>query len=214
MELFNAELQNQTSEQDVSRSLIALNIAQDHFEAMVALQSKSFGGATGTLTQTASTETTAYPSGVLRLDRLQYLDPSTGRPQWDLSPLKRVGGHSPSQYWPYNLLVQSVAGAPRAYFTDGTNIYWDPLPDTTNQVRWYGFKAAVDITAGGTFAYPDFCATPMSGFAARLMKSGLDDDASQIASLAEEFFGPAITLMSRFNRDRASDLEYTRLHEA
>lgn len=215
MEIFNAELQNQVSESDVSRSLVALNMAQDHFEGMIATHSKSFGGQTTTISQTQQVESTAFPTGFLRIDALHYLDPTTNRPAWQLTPLYRTMGHSPSQYWPYNLLVQSVPGVPRAYFTDGTNIYWDPLPDSSsNAIRVSGFKTASDITAGGAFAYPDICANPFSGFAARLMKLSLDDDASQMAALAEEFFAPVIKVLGNFERARAHELEYTRLHEA
>ena len=69
MELLNQELQLQTGEENVARGLVALNAAQDAFEGLAALRPKILGSRTGTVTTAANTETTAFPSGLLRVDR-------------------------------------------------------------------------------------------------------------------------------------------------
>lgn len=212
-ELLNQELQLQSGEADVARGLVALNVAQDYYETRAALRPNIHGSGVGTVTTTVSTETTAFPSGVLRIDRLQFIDASTSRPAWDLLPIRRVGAHAWNAYWPYNLISTSTSGKPRAYFTNGTNIYWDPLPSAIHTVRWYGFSVASDISAAGTFAYPDIVMLPLASFAVRLWKSGLDDSPSDPARLAEEAFDPVLDLLANFNRDGASELEYTEHHD-
>ena len=176
-ELLNAELQLQSGEEDVTRGLLALNVSQDYFESMAARRASILGSAVGTVTTTLDTESTTFPSGVLRIDRLQYIDPNTSRPSWDLVPSDRVGGHAINRMWPYNLVgATGSTGKPRGYWTNGTNIYWDPLPDGTNTVRYYGFSSASDITAGGTFAYPDIVRLPLAAFAVRILKTGISDN--------------------------------------
>src|SRR4051812_32985844 len=96
MELLNAELQLQAGEADVTKGLLSLNVAQDYFESVAAQRGKLFGSAVGTVVTAANTESTAYPTGLLRLDRLQYIDPVTSRPAGDLTPIRRTGGHSSS----------------------------------------------------------------------------------------------------------------------
>jgi hypothetical protein len=48
MELLNQELQLQSGEADVVRGLLALNIAQDHFEASAAKRPNIFGSSDST----------------------------------------------------------------------------------------------------------------------------------------------------------------------
>src|SRR3990167_4602633 len=141
MELINQELQLQSGEVDVTKGLLALNVAQDYFESQAALRPDMFGSGSSTVTTSANTETTAFPSGVLRIDRLQFLDPSTSRPSWDLKPIRRTGGHAANSFWPQAVTSTTSTSRPRAYWTNGTNIYWDPLPDATHTVRYYGFVA-------------------------------------------------------------------------
>lgn len=210
MELLNQELQLQAGEADVTKGLLALNVAQDYFEMMAALRSKIFGSTKGTVTTAISTETTAYPTGLLRLDRLQLLD-SNSRPMGDVKRLIRAGGHVGAASWPLNLLSAST-GLPQAYWTDGTLIYWAPLPSAVSTIRWYGFQAASDLTASGTFAYPDVVMLPIVAFAVRLYKSGIDDPVDNLTSLAVETFKPVLDLLANSNRDGAVGLEYTQFH--
>ena len=88
MEIMDRGLQLQSGETGVTLGLRAANAAQDYFESILALEPNVLGSQVGTITTAASTESTTFPTGVLRIDRLQYIDPTTSRPSWDLD---RVG---------------------------------------------------------------------------------------------------------------------------
>lgn len=214
MEALDNENHLQTGEDDVARALVCLNIAQDQFEAIVAQFPKLLGDTTGTVTTSANTETTAFPTGVLRIDKLQYLDPTTSRPAWTLENTKEVGTHSDNRFWPWNLFSTSVSGKPRGYWTNGTSIYWNPLPDGTNTIRWYGFEVKTDITALGTFLYPDIVAFPLAAFASKIMSIGVGDDVGELAGEAQSAFASTIGALSRFDRTTAEQLHYTQVHLA
>lgn len=209
-ELINQELQLQSGEADATRGLLALNVAQDYFEGLASLHPDILGDSTSTLTTTASGETTPFPAGVLRIDRLQLLD-SNGKIKYDLTDIRRTGGHRQGRGWNW-LLPSTTSGDPVGYYTDGRNIYWDPLPDEASSVRWYGFRTASDITANGVFSYPDVLALPFAAFAVKLINLGVGDDAGEMDSLANQTFGPALKAMSNFNRSGAASFDYTRLH--
>src|SRR5687767_9939258 len=110
MELLHPELQLQSGESDVVKGLRALNAAQDYFEVIAARAPGVLGGSIGTVTTTINTESTAYPAGLLRVDRLQFIDPATSRPAWNLAPLYDAGGHAPSNYFPFNITTGSASG--------------------------------------------------------------------------------------------------------
>ena len=211
MEVLNQELQLQSGEDDVTKGLVALNAAQDAFESLAALRPNIFGSDVGTVATTASTETSTFPSGFLRIDRVQHLD-ANSRPDYDLDPIRRVGGHAWNRYWPLNLSSSASSGKPRGYYTNGRNIYWSPLPDTAHTMRVYGFKQQTDLTAAGTFQYPDVVILPMAAFAARLFKIGLDDPDEALANLAGEIFTPVVAQLGNFNRDGSAGFEYGRHH--
>jgi len=214
MELLDTELQLQPAESDVARGLLALNMAQDTFESLIARYPDVMGDTVGTVVTTAAMETTPFPVGVLRIDRLQFIDPTSNLPVWDLQRIKRTGGHAWQRFWPWNVISASTSpGKPLAYWTDGRDIYWSPLPDATYTVRWYGVKAAVDITAGGTFTFPDVVMLPLAAFAVRILEEGVDDDDQGLIQLAQTTFGPVIQSLSNFDRDTATPFEYTRVHE-
>lgn len=210
MELLNQELQNQSGEANVTRSLLALNVAQDYFESLAAQRSKLFGGQTGTLSTLSGEDTTTFPTSLLRIDRLQLLDSTTLRPVYDIIPDKRAGAHVGSAIW----FDQSTTGTgnPRTYWTDGNCIYWSPVPSEIRTIKYYGFISAADITAAKTFAYKDIAALPIASFAVRLIKSGVDDTSQDIAGLAEEAFKQTLDTMSNFRRDGAPGFEYTQVH--
>jgi hypothetical protein len=210
MELVNQELQLQTGEADTARGLLALNVAQDYFESLAALRGKIFGSGIGTVTATTA-ESTTYPSGLLRIDRLQLIG-TNSLPSGDLRRLQRAGGQASSSFWPLNLTLTSGTGSPRAYWTNGSAIFWQPIPNASYTVRYYGFVAAADITAGGTFAYPDIVALPLAAFAAKLMKLGVDDDPAGFDGLAQQTFGTTLDALSLANRDGAVGLEYKSVH--
>jgi hypothetical protein len=212
MELLNQELQLQSGEADVTRALVALNRSQDYFEAILAGEKWVKGDTTGTVATVASTETTAFPTGLLRLDRLVVLNPTTSRPEYELdSNRDSVAG---SSNWPVSLFdgTSTSTGKPRSYSTNGRSIYWNPLPDGVYTVRWYGFQSASDISASGTFAYDDIYILPLASFAVRLFKLGLDDDQTDIGTLAENTFRPAIKAAAGYNRDGARGFRYRYVH--
>lgn len=213
MKVLAPELQTQAGGIDVATALTAINMAQSYMESVFALHPDILGDVTGTVTTTNNTESTAWPTGLLRLDRLQYLDAVTNKPSWDLLDIRRTGGHAATWPWPTNLVTSTGTGAPRAYWTNGTNIYWNPLPDATYSVRWYGFQVAAAVTAAGFLAYPDICMTPLANMAARLIRLGLDDNVSGYQALAEEVFQPVVTALSSFQRERAPGMNYTYRHD-
>jgi hypothetical protein len=209
MELLNQELQLQSGEADVTRGLLALNVAQDYFETYAAKYPNVVGSSTGDITTTASQEYSAVPTGLLRLDKLQYIENSL--PKYDLTDVKKVGSHRGSTRWPL-FSSPSTAGKPTAYYTNGTNIYWNVLPDASYTIRYYGFGPAADITAVGTFAYRDIVSFPIAAFAVKLMKIGIDDDPTSLDSLAAGAFTGVLTTLAAFDRDGAVGLEYTQTH--
>lgn len=216
MELLFPELQLQSGENSVTKGLRALNAAQYYFESLMAIEAEIMGDSTGTVT-TSTSESTPYPAGLLRLDRLQFIDPSQpDRPAWDLEPIRRTGGHIMTPGWPYNVLnfvtANGGGGKPVAYYTDARNIYWVPRPDQAYTIRWYGLQAAADITASGTFAYDDRAMLPMAIFAVRILRTGLDDPIENYMELAKEVFDPTIKMLSNYKRERAAGYDYRWLH--
>ena len=210
MEVMDRGLQLQSGETGVTFGLRALNAAQDHFESMMSLQPNVMGSSVGTVTTTANTEATAFPSGLIRLDRVQFLDPDTSRPLWDLERVGPVGDYyGPSPSVQFN---STTTGRPVRYYTNGSNFYWGPLPNATHTIRYYGMKVADDITAAGTFAYPDMVMLPIVTFAVDLMRVGKDDDATPITQIGMRVFGPVIQTMARFNRDRPPGYDYRYIH--
>jgi hypothetical protein len=213
MEVMDRGLQLQSGETGVTLALRALNASQDHFESMMALQPNVMGSSIGTVTTSANTESTAYPTGLTRLDRLQFIDPDTSRPAWDLERVGPVGDHYASRAtYPSIQLNTATTGRPVRYWTNGSNIYWDPLPSGTHTVRYYGMKAASAITASGTFAYPDIVLMPIAQFAVRMLRIGKDDEAGPVIDLGMQVFGPVIQTMARFNRDRPPGYDYRYMH--
>lgn len=213
MEIVNNELLLQSGEADVVRGLKALNVAQDVFESLLAKRPNAAGDSTGTITTSANTETTTFPTGLLRIDRLQLLDNATSRPKMDLSPIRKTGGHAFGQGWPYWNFSVGSSGQPVAYFTNARNIYWTPLPDATYTLRWYGLQSASDITAAGTFAYLDACAFPIATFAAKMLASGVDDDVLNLDALVGSTIQLAVDACDNFQRDGGVPLNYTREHD-
>lgn len=207
------EIQLQSGEADVAKGLRALNVSQDFLESVLALYPEVMGDTIGTVTTTASVEYTAFPTGLLRLDRLQYISPTNSLPAWDLDPIRQTGGHAFRRYYPLYITTVTTSGKPTGYWTNGFRIYWDPLPDATHTVRWYGLQAAADITASGTFLYPDTAMLPIASFATRYIRTGLDDDPTQLISIANETFGPLVQAMSSFRRDGPNRPQYRYSHE-
>lgn len=211
-EVLDNELEAGSGEDDEARAITALNMAQDHFEAMAATYPKVLG-TTANVTTTASTETTAYPTGFRRLDDLWLLDASTSRPKRRLDPIADTGRHIPGVSWPWQATVAVGTGEPVAYWTNDLNIYWQPLPDAVHTVRCYGFKKASDFTARtDTFAYADELSSPFAAFAARCMSLGVADEASELQALADELFRPILVQMRKSQRQAPQGRVYARVH--
>lgn len=213
MEVLFPEMQLQSGEGNVTHGLIALNRAQDIFETHAAQYGDVFGGAVGTLATTSSQEYTTYPSGLLRIDGIDMLDQTSLRPTYPLAPIKRRGGHAQNDRWPYYLYTTSTSGKPTAYWTNGTRVYWNVLPNDAYTLRYYGFSAASDITAVGTFAYPDAAILPFASVAAKILKIGLDDAHSELNAFAVETFNALLDQLTGYRRDGPAEYEYTRHHD-
>ena len=212
MEDMHPELQLQVGESNAARGLRLLNAAQDAFETAVAQHPDVLGGTIGTVTTASSTEATTFPTGLMRLDGLWFVDACTSLPTYPLEKIRGVGGHSWNRQWPHHLVTSTTTGKPRAYWSDGSKIYWDPLPNGTHTVRYYGFKAADDITSTGTFAYPDSVMFPLAVLAVRLARTGVDDPVTDYNSLSDTLFRPLIASMARFNRTQATGYQYHHTH--
>ena len=213
MELLDQELQLQSGQNDVARGLLALNVAQDYLESILALRPRMFGDTTTTVTASANTETTAFPTGWLRIDRAQWVNPATSLPEGpDLDNLGYVGSHVtgvPEFY----LASLGGTGRPRAYWTQGRSIYWQPLPDASHTIRVYGLAAASAITAGGTFAYPDIAMLPLASVAVRIISVGVGDSGDEIGAVAQEALLPVVNAMAAVSRgDRPPGFDYSFRH--
>lgn len=215
MEILDAELETGSGEDDETKALLALDIAQDHFEAIAATYPRVFGTHDDTLTTTANTEKTTKPATILRLDSVWYLDTTVtpNIPRYKLESSKDSGGHIPGLPWPTRAQVGMCAGAPDGYWDDEDYFYWSPVPDAVYTLRWYGMKSQAAITARGTtFAYKDHLAMPFATFAVRAIKVGLEDGSDALKALAEELFAPALRRARRASRERVTGRSYTRMH--
>lgn len=213
MEILFPELQLQVGEADVTKGLLALNAAQDMLETHIAQYGPNmFGGVQGSVSTTANQEYTTFPSGLLRLDALDMQDGS-GVVEYRLGRATEAGGHAFHRPWPWNVLMPTSTGKPARFWTNGTRIYWDPIPTSTYTIRTYGFSAASDITASGTFAYPDICILPLATLASKFIRIGLDDPVENYMQLAQETFNPVLDAMDGFNRTGPSEYVYVRSHD-
>lgn len=211
MELCNQELQLQPTESDVTRGLLALNVAQDYFETLAAVR-KIKGGQTTEIATVANTETTAFPTGYLRIDGIQRLSGTGGYVVEDLDRLQRVGGHAGGRSSQWIFSAASSTGTPSSYWTQGTSIYWAPKPNAVAYFRVYGFQRAVDLTAAGTFTYDDCVALPLASFATRLMAVGVGDPVGDVMAIAQETLKATLDALEEFNRDGGQALRFERSH--
>lgn len=214
MEMVNQELLLQSGEGDVTRGLLALNVAQDYFENLAAIR-KTKTGTTAPTTEIASTangETTTFPAGFIRIDRIQRLDGSGGKVVAELTPLQRTGGHAHSITVPWLFTASGASGTPYGYWTEGTNIYWSPRPVSVQYFRVYGFPRAADITASGTFTYDDGVGFPLAAFAAKILSLGVADSTTDLSGLASEVFESVLNTLEQFRRDGGQNVTYSRVH--
>lgn len=211
MEVLHPELQNQVGEADVAKALLALNMAQDYMESILAQQPDLLGDKTGPLTAPSQVEKTRFPSDVLRLDALQLLSTVTGLPLYTLDDIRKTGGQVSPDLYPI-LDTITTGSRPLAYYTDGSYVYWAPVPDQDYSLRWYGFQAQADLTASGTYNYADVTMLPLAVFAVRIIRTGLDDDITNYAKMATETFEPVVNLLGNFQRQRGAGFQYRYQH--
>lgn len=216
MEVLFPEMQLQTGEADVVKGLLAANMSQDLFESIAATYPKLYGDSQGTVATANGTETTAYPSTLMRLDGMDFIDPVTNRPSYPLDPIEFRGGHAfylSYPTWLYSYVSSNLNGRPRGYWTNGRTIGWAPTPDGVYTIRYYGFVSQVDITAVGTFLYPDQVALPIATLAVKIIRAGLDDDVSQLKNLADETFLPLMKNLEGFRREGPHSMVYRFHHD-
>jgi hypothetical protein len=214
MEVLHPELQLQSGESDVAKGLVAANAAQDMFETHAAQYCDFWGSSTGTVDTTSGQEFTDFPTGLIRLDGLDYINPTTNRPGHSLRPLFERGQHAAGNFWPNSLVSSQSSGVPRAYWTNGTRIYWDPIPSGTDTIRYYGFSHDTDITASGTIRYPEAVSLPLATLAVKIIRLGLDDPIGELTQFVADTFNPVLDLLSGFRRDGPAPYAYSRHHEA
>lgn len=212
MEILWPELQLQSGESDVTKGLLALNAAQDMLETHMAQYADDmYGGTEGTLSTTANQEYTTFPTGLLRVDQIDMLD-DTDLPAYTLDPLDPGGSARGRWYWNVASSTSS-AGKPAGWWANKNRIYWDPIPAEVYDLRYYGLVAATDITANGTFLYPDYAILPVAVLATKMLRMGVDDPTDAYSDLAVETFNPVLDAMSGFNRSGPRGLTYSRKHD-
>lgn len=213
MGIVDNELDTSSGGADESRCLSALDMAQDAFEAVIAGVPEILG-TTGTLTTAASTETTTWPSTLMRVDSLWMINGQTSRPSYQLEEIQDVGGQSaPAPFWPATANYSPSPGQPWGYFTNRANFYWAPLPDAIYTIRVYGYYEKTAITTRGqTFELPNQVAGPMASFAVRLMSIGVGDDEEETRRLANELYTPVIKMLQSPSVQRPQSRVYSRMH--
>lgn len=214
MEDLFPELQLQAGEADVAKGLRCLNRVQDMFETLLAQHPNVSGSSIGTISTVALTESTAFPTGVIRLDGLDMLD-TNSLPLYAMSDVTIRGGHRYASRWPWSLFViaSSSGGRPNTYWTNGRNIYWGPIPDTVYNIRWYGYQQQSDITASGTFNFSDNCILPFAALACRLARTGVDDPVTDYSGIAKEVLEPLIDTLRNFDRSAPRMPRYRYSHD-
>jgi len=215
MKVLFPELQIAPGGKDVATALTAENMAQDYLESVFALHPEIHGDTSGTITTTAGQETTTFPIGVIRLDRLYLLDLQTGRPMSPIDLIRETGGHAGTGAVAPSLVGGSNGGGGRPWqaYTNGRLLYWAPYPDNAYSVRWYGLQQQADVTVADPVAYADLCLTPLATFAVQMIRTGLDDDVAQYTALATTIFEPVVASLTGFRRDRPAPYQYRYSHD-
>lgn len=217
MQVLDNELDVSSGGADETRSITALDMAQDAFEAFIA-NHPDLLGTVGTVTTTANTETTAWPSTLMRMDTAWLINTSAtpNLPQWELNIIQDVGGHIPPVPWPWGAGVWATPagkGQPVGLYTNRSYLYWQPLPDAVYTVRIYGLYSKDELTSRAqTFQYPDVVSVPMASYAVRMMEMGIDDPSEELAALADELYAPVINMLRQPTRQRAQSRQYSTVH--
>jgi hypothetical protein len=213
MSVLDNELDIAAGGADETRAITALDMAQDMFEAVLATHPDTLGTSANTAT-VANTEATTWPTGLLRIDTMWYLNTATtpNLPAWEIDVIQDVGGHAANLRWPFNGGFSTGRGAPVGCYTNRANLYWQPLPDAVYTVRINGLFAKTAITTQTqTFEYPDEVRNPIAAFANRLLSLGVADPTDDIERIAAAMFGPVIKMLRHPTRQRPQSRQYSRM---
>lgn len=212
MPIFDNSLKTGSGEADEARAIIACNIAKDMFDTMAATKPRVMQSTINVATA-AATETTTITATLMRLDALWLLDAS-GVVIRKLKRIEEVGGHIPSLPWPLQLTLASGQGTPAGYYASGSNFYWLPLPDGTNNVRAYGYVSAADfVTRASTFTYPAQSRNAFAAMAVKVLKTSTDDDQTALDALASNIYGPLFKSLKNFDRSEPHGRYYGETHD-
>lgn len=213
MPVFNNALRVENGDPDEARAIIALTAAQHYFETVAATYQRVLGTQI-TVSTVVDTETTGYPTTLLRLDAIWLVDATTGRPIRRLKRIEEVGGQAPSLPWPLQLTAASGQGSPEAYFADMSNFYWLPVPDMMQTLRIYGLIEHAEFeTRNSPYSYPLRVKSAIAAFAVKILRTSLDDDTATIDSLAATFFGPLMRSLKQFDRSEPHGRFYGEVHD-
>lgn len=219
MALYDNELDIVSGGADVTRGIAALNLVQDWWEAAAMVEGEVCQ-TTSTLSTTASQEYTTRPTTLLRIDSLWRLD-ANSVPIVELTPIDRAGAHQPRYPWPFNAYIQSApssTGAPDEYWAEKpgnplARIYWLPKPDAVYVIRGYGLWEVADYTAAAnTFGYANTVALALVPFAAKILRTGLDRDITDVQTQAEAAFRVAVKGLGRDPRVDPASRVYSEIH--
>lgn len=207
---------------DVARGLIVLNTVTTWLESEAA---KTEGLLTthSTLTTALNTETTAWPATLLRLDALWFIDPTTSRPIFEITPIQGIGNHVPSYGYPWsNFALAGMSqgnGRPREYAASGPGglFYWAPLPDGVYTIRGYGLWAQADdafASAASVFPFPLSLRLPFAAMGVELFRAGLDRDLKASMMLGQKQMLRVLKGLARFNHTEPASKVYSEVHLA
>jgi len=213
--VFNNELDVDAGEDDETRALRALNMAQTLFEAVVASESEVLSRAgDANIATIANQEYTDWPTDLLRVDSV-WLFESAGVPVFEVTNIFKSGGQAQSLPWPLSLGVarSSSPGAPRQFKADYKRFWWAPTPSAVHSLRVYGAWRGVDLTTRAvTFSFPDECSIPISTVASRMLRMGVDDPTDEVTAFSKEVYKPVMKRLRRLVRSRPEPREYRYLH--
>lgn len=219
MQIVDNELDVSVGGADETRSITALNMAQDVFESVLATQPDTLGTVGTSITTTANTEATTWPTSLLRLDTLYMLNTQVtpNQPQWEIRIIQDVGGQAAQ--WPFPWISGIIGylpqgfGPPVAAYANRAQFLWAPIPDQVYSIRPYGLFAKTDITSRTqTFEYPDVVAVPMATFATRLLSIGVGDPTDDLDALGRQTYDPVIKMLRQPVRQRPQSRQYSQVH--
>jgi hypothetical protein len=208
------ELDVDTGGADETRALLALDLAQDYYHAVAAVQGGIVNGFK-TLVTTSNVASTAWPADLLRINGLDYADGS-GEIEWGEDINAHLKNPAP---WPLSVGLSAPGRPASAWGIPDVSIFWTPTPASGYSIIASGFVAAADLWDGDittsrliVFGHPKIVVGPLCTFAHKLLELGIDDPTDEAQDLADRWFLPVIKAQRRRVRIRPSGRYYTRTH--